>query len=239
MTSTKTDISGTKKAPERVSPVESDFLESEISGVPHSENSDFAPYSGRKLGVFSIIFGFVGLFASWELATEYIKKLKNPGHTLNCDFSILVTCGPNMDSWQGSLFGFSNTIIGLAAFMAPIIVGVALLGGSRFSPVFWWLYQIGLTGGWAFVMWLSWQSVFALHTLCPWCMVVWTITIPLFWSTLAHAGRHGLFGAGIPGAPFQGLRNWLWIVILFNYLLIAAYAQVGVDWLHHLRRAFF
>ena len=85
--------------------------------------------------LFTIIAGAIGLFASWELLTEYIKTLAQPGYVPNCAVSILVTCGPNMDSWQGSLFGFSNTIIGVAGFMAPIFVGVALLAGATFGAV--------------------------------------------------------------------------------------------------------
>ena len=85
----------------------------------------------------------------------------------NCDISPLVTCGPNMGSWQGSVFGFSNTIIGVAAFVAPIIVGAALLAGARFSSWFWWLFNLGNLGGIVFVFWLSWQSVFRLGHAVP------------------------------------------------------------------------
>ncbi|MBN9612607.1 MAG: vitamin K epoxide reductase family protein, partial [Actinobacteria bacterium] len=140
-----------------------------------------AAVQARPVGfaVFSILLGILGWFASFELATEYIKKLKEPGYIPNCSVSKLVTCGPNMDSAQGSLFGFSNTILGLAAFVAPIAVGVALLAGARFASWFWGLYQVGLLLGFVFVCWLQYQSFFSLGTLCPWCMVVWTAMIPL------------------------------------------------------------
>ena len=30
------------------------------------------------------------------------------------------------------------------------------------------------------MIWLIGQSIFDLGTLCPWCMIVWVVTIPLF-----------------------------------------------------------
>lgn len=187
--------------------------------------------------MFSILAGAIGWFASFELLTEYIKTLKNPDYTPNCAVSILVTCGPNMDSWQGSLFGFSNTIIGVTAFVAPIAVGVALLAGARFAPWFWWLYQAGLLFGFGLILWLSYQSVFSLGTLCPWCMVVWSVMIPLWWIGALRPHAVGL----VPHSArvhrvFEGLYSWSWVLILFTYVLIAMVAQVQLDWLGEFRR---
>ncbi|MFV0434538.1 MAG: vitamin K epoxide reductase family protein [Leucobacter sp.] len=181
--------------------------------------------------VFTLALGIVGWFASFELLTEYIKTLSNPDYVPNCNVSVLVTCGPNMDSWQGRLFGFSNTIIGVSAFVAPIAVGVALLAGARFSRWFWWLYQAGLLGGFVFVCWLFTQSVFSLGTLCPWCMVVWTVTIPLWWTTLFRP-----YAAGdVPVAErtrrtFQQLLSWTWVIVLVCYVIIAFVAQMQLNW---------
>lgn len=187
--------------------------------------------------IFNIIAGAIGWFASFELLTEYIKTLQNPGYVPNCAVSVLVTCGPNMGSWQGSVLGFSNTIIGVAAFVAPIAVGVALLAGAKFASWFWWLYQGGLLLGFGFIFWLAYQSVFSLGTLCPWCMVVWSMMIPLFWvsGTRPHAV------GDIPHSPgvqkfFAGLYSWSWVLILGCYLLIALVAQIQLDWFGEFRR---
>jgi uncharacterized membrane protein len=143
-----------------------------------------------------------------------------------------------MDSWQGHLFGFSNTLIGLAVFVAPIVVAVALLGGARFTSWFWWLYLLGQLGGIVFVFWLSWHSIFRLGTLCPWCMVVWAVMIPLFWMSVSHAFRHK--SVHLPHSlqrPAQVVADWAWVLIIFSYLFIAVEAQIGVDWIMHLRIA--
>lgn len=187
--------------------------------------------------LFNIVAGLIGWFASFELLTEYIKTLKNSEYVPNCSVSILVTCGPNMDSWQGSLLGFSNTIIGVSAFVAPIAVGVALLAGARFAPWFWWLYQLGLLFGFGFILWLASQSIFVLGTLCPWCMVVWSVMIPLWWIGAFRPHTVG----DVPHSEraqkiFAGLYSWAWVLILITYVLIALVAQVQLDWFGEFRR---
>ena len=188
--------------------------------------------------VFSIVAGAIGWFASFELLTEYIKTLKDPGYVPNCAVSVLVTCGPNMDSWQGSILGFSNTIIGVAAFAAPIAVGVALLAGATFDRWFWWLYQAGLLGGFTLVTWLFFQSVFGLGTLCPWCMVVWTVTIPLWWTTLLRPYAVGDVPVGERARRgFGRVYSWTWVIVLLCYLVIAFVAQLQLDWFAEFSRA--
>lgn len=194
------------------------------SAAPRSRTAVFA--------WFSIVLGVVGWIGSWELATEYVKKIKDPEYVPNCDISPVVTCGPNMDSWQGSLFGFSNTFIGLAAFMAPILVGFALLAGARFAAWFWWVYLAGITGGFAFILWLSYQSVFVIGTMCPWCMVVWAAMIPLFWTTLLRSFAHG--DVPLPDSLHgfaQEAYSWTWVLIVLTYIYIATIAQIALDWI--------
>lgn len=200
-----------------------------------SELSD----KSRPVGfaVFSIVAGVIGWFASFELLTEFIHKLKDSDYIPNCNISVIVTCGPNMESPQGSVFGFTNTLLGIAAFMAPIIVGAALLAGARFAPWFWRVYQLGMLGGISFVFWLAYQSVFSLGTLCPWCMVVWTVTIPLFWITALRPYAVG----DIPLKQatqklFEKLYSWAWVFILLCYLTIAFVAQLRLDWLAEFSR---
>ena len=163
--------------------------------------------------------------------------LKNPDYMPNCSVSVLVTCGPNMDSWQGSIFGFSNTIIGVTAFVAPIAVGVALLAGARFAPWFWWLYELGLLFGFGLILWLASQSIFMLSTLCPWCMVVWSVMIPLWWigALRPHAVGDVPHTKRVQRA-FAVLYSWSWVLILVTYVLIALVAQVQLDWFGEFRR---
>ena len=194
----------------------------------------------RPIGfaLLTIALGVLGWIASFELLTEYVKTLQNPSHVPNCNISVLVTCGPNMGSWQGSLFGFSNTIIGVSAFVAPIAVGVALLAGAQFAPWFWRVYQVGLLGGYVFVGWLQSQSFFALGTLCPWCIVAWTAMIPLFWSGVIRPYAAGDIPLPERGRRvFASLSSWIWVIVLVNYVLVAAIAQFQLNWFAEFARA--
>lgn len=196
------------------------------------------PLSKRRLGFawFTIVAGIVGWFASFELLTEYIKMLQDPTHAPSCNISKLVTCGPNMDSWQGSVLGFSNTIIGVSAFSIPVLVGAAILAGARFARWFWLLYCLGLLGGIVFITWLQYQSFYSLGTLCPWCMVVWTAMIPLWWVTVAKAGADGNLVSGASAIrKLTGFASWAWVAILLHFVIVASIAQLAVDWLLEFR----
>lgn len=136
-----------------------------------------------------------------------------------------------MDSWQGSVLGFSNPIIGLSAFAAPIAVGAALLSGARFAPWFWVLYQVGLLGGFILVSWLQYQSIFVLGTLCPWCMVVWVAMIPLWWNGIVRPYAVG--DVPLPGRGQQvarSLYSWVWAIVVVNFIVVAMIAQLNLDW---------
>lgn len=186
---------------------------------------------GRWFAIFSILLGAVGWFASFELLTEYLHRLQDPSYVPNCNVSILVSCSDNMTSSQGAVLGFSNTILGVTAFVAPIAVGVAILAGARFSRWFWWLYQLGLLGGFVLICWLAQQSIFVLGRLCPWCMVIWTVMIPLFWVSLLRPYAVGDIqtSSGVRSF-FRGLYSWSWVIVLVIYLVIATVAQIQLDW---------
>src|SRR3546814_7347434 len=150
------------------------------------------------LAVWLIVAGVVGWWAAFSLTLERLHLLANPGASASGDFRVLSQCGKNLDSWQGSVFGFPNPILGLTGWMAPIVVGVAILAGARFARWFWWLFTLGMTGAFLFVMWLISQSIFELSTLCPWCMVTLVATIPSFYAVFLHVLRAGIFPSPAP-----------------------------------------
>ncbi len=201
--------------------------------------STMIPAPSRFFALGTILAGLIGWFASFELLTERITLLTNPQYQPNCNISVLISCSKNMNSPEGSVFGFSNPIIGVACYVAPIAVGVAILAGARFAAWFWWLYLAGLTFAIGFVAWLITQSVFALFTLCPWCMVCWLVTIPLFLLTLFTALKLGVFGSSSTATSLGAqLLSWGWLIVCCCYLTVAILAQVRLDWFTEVRRAF-
>ena len=177
-----------------------------------------------------MISGAIGLYASFELTVAKFDTLLNPDSSLGCDFSVLVQCGKNLDAWQGSVFGFPNPLIGLAGFVAPIAVGVGILAGARFSRWFWVSFNVGVAGALAFVCWLIYQSIFSLHTLCPWCMVVWSVTIPLFWAvTLFNLSSGNIPLAAAAKKVFTAAYGWVPLLTFVSYLIVAIIAQLKLD----------
>jgi uncharacterized membrane protein len=145
----------------------------------------------------------------------------------SCSFNILLDCGAVATSAQASLLGFSNTILGIVAFSIVVAYAGLLLSGGHLTRVAWLGLNTGLLAGVVFVHWLIWTSAFTLNTLCPWCMVVWSVTIPLFWYVTLRNLATGTFGAaardsavtrtlvGVHAAPVA-----LWFVVVIGVLAV-------------------
>nr|WP_182490595.1 vitamin K epoxide reductase family protein [Microcella alkalica] len=173
------------------------------------------------MGVFLLVAGAVGWWGAMALITERVAKLIDPQHVLNCDINPLVSCGSVMESWQASLLGFPNPLLGVAGFVAPIAVGVALLAGAEFARWFWALLLAGVTAAWLFVTWLFVQSVYEIGALCPWCMLVWAAVIPMFWGLLAWLLATGRLTGGAGSRFGEAVLPFTWAVVVVNYAAIA------------------
>lgn len=197
-----------------------------IRGMPHPQTHT----RPTGLAVWLIIAGVIGWTAAFALTMERLHLLADPDAIASCDISPLVQCTRNLDSWQGSVFGFPNPIIGLAGWVAPIVVGVAILAGARFARWFWWLFEAGMLFAFGFVIWLISQSIFDLGTLCPWCMVTWVVTIPTFYAVTLHILRAGILP--VPASVRKAsdrLMGWLPLLAVGSYAVIAIIAQVQLD----------
>ncbi len=165
-----------------------------------------------------IIGGVLGLLAASILMVEKIAVLKDPSHQLSCSINPVLSCGPIMNSDQASAFGFPNPILGLAMFPMVITAGTLLLAGAvRLKKWFWICFQLGTVFGIAFVIWLFSQSLYSIGALCIYCMVVWAVTIPIFWSTLAWNLRNKNFSLGL--ALNNLLSKYFKEIIALNYLV--------------------
>jgi uncharacterized membrane protein len=187
----------------------------------------------RVVAVLLIVIGAIGWFASAQLVIERVVLAADAQAQLNCDFSLVVQCGKNLASWQGSVFGFPNPLLGLGGFVAPVAVGVAMLAGGRFARWFWLAFNAGMLGAIAFVGWLISQSIFSLGTLCPWCMLVWSVTIPGFLLVTFRNFSAGVFGTGLRRAGSL-LLAWTAPLTVVIYLSIAVIAQLRLDVLSYL-----
>ncbi|MGF1663196.1 MAG: vitamin K epoxide reductase family protein [Kineosporiaceae bacterium] len=139
--------------------------------------------------------GGLGLLAAVDLNIERSRLLEDADYVPSCSFNVLLDCGAVATSQQASLFGFSNTILGIVAFSVVVALAGQLLTGGRLTRGVWLGLNAGLLAGVVFVHWLIYTSAISLSTLCPWCMVVWSVTIPLFWYVTLRNLTAGAFGA--------------------------------------------
>lgn len=86
-----------------------------------------------------------------------------------------------MSGSQAALFGFPNFLLGVVGFPVVVVTGAVLLAEARLPGWFWSGLQLGVTGAVVLVHWLMFSSISRIGALCPYRMVVWAVTIPLFW----------------------------------------------------------
>lgn len=179
-------------------------------------------------GIWLIVAAVIGWWAAFQLTVEKFFVLEHPGEQTSCYVSVILQCDKNLASWQGSVFGFPNPIIGLAGWMAVLVVGVAVVGAVRLPRWFWGLFGLGVTAAFLFVCWLVWQSIYSLAVLCPWCMVTWAVTIPTFYATILQLTRNGTLTSSKPAQQRAGrLMVWVPLATILSYAIIVAMAQLA------------
>lgn len=133
-----------------------------------------------------LIGGTIGLICAFIIMYEKIELLQNPHYTPPCNLNPIISCGSVMASKQAAAFGFPNPFIGLVAFPVLMALGVVMLTGSKLKRWLWWAIGAGSLFGVGFVHWLFYQSVYHIHALCPYCVVVWIVTITTFLYTVLY-----------------------------------------------------
>jgi uncharacterized membrane protein len=168
------------------------------------------------------IAGAIGLAAAVQLTIDKFTLLQNKidgvETALACDFSAFVSCGGVMDSPQGEAFGFPNPIIGIVGFTVVTVLGVLFWTGAPVARWVWTGLQLGTLFGIGFVTWLQYQSIYELELLCPYCMVVWAVMIPLFVYVTACSLR----GVAPQSPVTRFLSNWSMLIVALWYIGIAS-----------------
>lgn len=169
-----------------------------------------------------VLGGIVGTYCAFVLSQDKLKLIENPGAHLNCSLDPVIACGNVIKSAQGHAFGFPNPFLGLAGYAAVLTIGVALLAGGRFKRWFWLLVEAGLLFAMGFLGWLLFQSLYSIHALCPYCLAVDTVTIPVFWYvTLYNIDQSNI---RLPKGRAQKAYGWVrrhhLDLLILSYLLI-------------------
>lgn len=182
---------------------------------------------GRPSAVWVLIAGVVGLAASLTLTYEKIEILINPKYVPSCSINPVLSCGSVMVTPQASVFGFPNPMIGIVAFSVVVVTGVLAVAKVRLPRWYWAGLAVGTLLGAAFVHWLIFQSLYRIGALCPYCMVVWSVTIPLLVVTTSIALRPL---AGNPVARIVYEWRWSLVALWFTTLVLLIVVRFWDYW---------
>jgi uncharacterized membrane protein len=188
----------------------------------------------RKTYWAMLVSSTLSLIASLVLSYDAVKLAGTPSSKLSCDINAIVSCGKVAKSWQSSLLGFPNSFIGL--MLEPVVMTVAIAGLSLvvFPRKFMRVAHVGYGLGLLFAFWLLSQSLFVIHALCPWCLLVTISTVTVF-STITRVvilenvwnlseGRHQKLVSILD-------RGWGRVIYTLTYavLILGIYFKYGQD----------
>jgi len=205
-----------------------DGVDDGVDDGPATGHLSALPVSVRARGLLLTVGGLVGFVSAFTLTVERFRLAEDPGYVPSCSINPVLSCGSVMKTDQAAVFGFPNPLMGIAAFSVMTLLGLLVLSGT---PLPRWIergFQVGITLGAVFVGWLVSQSVYSIHALCPYCMVVWTVVVATFWTTTADSLDRGLLPvpAGLRAAA-RTLVEFRVLAAVLTYALILA--LVGVE----------
>ncbi len=189
-----------------------------VPGVPVAASAAWA----------TLIGGLIGLAASVTLTVEKIRLLTDSAYVPSCNLNPVLSCGSVMATPQASVLGFPNPLMGIVAFTVVIVTGVLAVTKVALPQWYWAGLAIGTLAGAGFVHWLIFQSLYRIGALCPYCMVVWAVTMVLLviFASLAFepvALRKNL----------QLLHRWRWtlLALWFVALFLLIFLRFQDYWL--------
>ncbi|NMM98646.1 vitamin K epoxide reductase family protein [Bifidobacterium olomucense] len=152
-----------------------------------------------------LIASAVALGVSFILSAETLQLARHPEQSLGCDVNAVVSCSTVAQSWQAEIIKFGglsypNAFFGIAAesvFVTIAVIGLAKIRVPRWFATCTWL---GGLAALTYAYWLSTQSLFVIHALCPWCLALMFSTTVQFMA-LSHAT------VAVQGLPSRRSRN--------------------------------
>jgi uncharacterized membrane protein len=186
-----------------------------------SPRSTGSAASGRRTGVLMVVAGVLGLLSAMVLTIDRFRLLEDPSTQLACNLSPFIACGPVMQSRAGALFGFPNPLLGIIGFSVVLTTGVLRSAGIVLPRWYHRGLQVGVLLAAVFITWLQTQSLYVIGALCLWCMLVWTVTIPLVVVVTLENAATGRLGTGLERLGAR-LRPYAVTVVAVWYLVVLA-----------------
>jgi uncharacterized membrane protein len=158
-----------------------------------------------------LIAGVAGLAASMALTIDKFKLLLNPHYVPSCNINPIVSCGSVMNTPQAAVLGFPNPLLGIIGFTLVLVTGVLALAKVALPQWYWIGLAVGTLVGTVMVHWLIFQSLYRIGALCPYCMAVWAVTIPLLVVLVSNVFRPALDRGD--SALGRVLYQWRWSIV--------------------------
>ena len=171
-----------------------------------------------------LIAGAVGLLASLTLTHDKIALLQNPSYVPSCNINPVLACGSVMATPQASTFGLPNPVLGIVGFTVVLVTGVLSVAKVSLPPWYWAGLLAGILLGAVFVHWLIFESLYRVGALCPYCMVVWVMTISLL-VVLASIVARPVLEFRHPGVANLVYR-WRWSIAVVWFTAVAVLIAV-------------
>jgi uncharacterized membrane protein len=147
--------------------------------------------------------GLIGFLCAAIITYDKFQILMNPHYIPSCNLDPIIACG----------------------FAVVATIGIGMLAGAKFKRWFWLGLEAGTIFGIGFVHWLFFESVYRIHALCPYCMVVWVVTITTFWYVTLYNIDSGTvrISGGKPKAIYAWVRRHHLDLLILWFLIIAAF----------------
>jgi uncharacterized membrane protein len=177
--------------------------------------------------IWVLVAGVIGLTAAITLTLEKIRLLEDPAYVPSCSINPVLSCGSVMITPQASAFGFPNPLLGVVGFAVVVVTGVLAVAKVALPRWYWAGLAAGTLLGTVFVHWLIDQSLYHIGALCPYCMVVWAVTIPLL-VVVSSIALQPLAG----NAVARFLYQWRWplVVLWFTAVLLVILERFWNYW---------
>ncbi|QIV85089.1 vitamin K epoxide reductase family protein [Mycolicibacterium frederiksbergense] len=181
----------------------------------------------RSSAIGVLVAGVLGLAAAATLTVEKIEILIDPSYIPSCSLNPVLSCGSVMTTPQASVFGFPNSLLGIIAFTVVLVTGVLTVARVNLPRWYWAALAVGTALGVVFVHWLIFQSLYRIGALCPYCMVVWAVTVPLLVIVASIALRADT-GTGVAGVIYQW--RWSLVALWFTAVLLLILVRFWNYW---------
>lgn len=210
---------------------EGDDLDDDVVDRAAPSEHQLAGGAPRGLGILLVVAGIAGLWASIELVLSEIVIARDPSASLACDINPIIGCGSFITTWQAHALGIPNAVIGVGAFGGLLAVGLMFLSGARAGRWFWRVLVAGVAFAALAQGFFLYTALFVIHGLCPYCLVVWVVNIPVIVHVLARAAQGGHIRLGNTLTRTLVLDRWIIVGVLYAAIAIAALVVFWDQWM--------